>query len=242
MELASSANSVGFFRVAPGCYKVLEPFVSFRTRLWCTLATALYQCFLERFLYRGCCHCGTAHEEVPTLLQEVVTNELRLLCHLVRNEDLLRRIMWLVELEGSNQLGEDTLLLKHLPLIFVEKFLLLMATTIEDNHGSRGNAILLLVQFVLHEGADRSDTCSQSDHDHRGGVFLWELEGATNNGTGHLLIQGHLLDELGTGACLHVTCGFGFPLIDDNSELHSLWAISGIRGDRVDARLDEGQD
>lgn len=82
------------------------------------------------------------------LLQKVVANQLRLLCHLVRNEDLLRRIMWFVEprpatsltrrlwkpvktldsqnklggirrifasmaLEGSNQLGKDTLLFKH---------------------------------------------------------------------------------------------------------------------------------
>ena len=66
-------------------------------------------------------------------------------------------------LEGSHQLCEHALLLEHLPLILVQKLLLFMSTAVEDDHGPGGNAMLLLVQLVLHEGADGSLSVEQKE-------------------------------------------------------------------------------
>mmetsp|Transcript_14990 Transcript_14990/g.35386 ORF Transcript_14990/g.35386 Transcript_14990/m.35386 type:complete len:249 (-) Transcript_14990:4791-5537(-) len=206
-----------------------------------SILAVLHQRRLQCFLHRRRGDSRAAHEEVAALFQEVVTDQLRPLGHLIRNEDLLRRVVGLIELERAHQRTQNAFLLVHLPLVLVEELFLLMPAAVEDHHGSRLDATALLVELVLHEGANGRNARSEANHDHWSDVILRELESTADDRAGHLAAHRHVLDELGACSCLHRTGRLGFPLIDDDRELYCFRAVARIRGDGVDARLDHGE-
>mmetsp|Transcript_56737 Transcript_56737/g.135365 ORF Transcript_56737/g.135365 Transcript_56737/m.135365 type:complete len:351 (-) Transcript_56737:755-1807(-) len=116
-----------------------------------------------------------------------------------------------------------------------------MPAAVEHHHGSRLDTAALLVELVLHEGANRRNARPKTNHDHWSDVVLRELERTADDRTGHLAAHRHVLDELRAGTCLHSTGRLGFPLVDDDRELNRLRAVACVRGDGVDARLDHGE-
>mmetsp|Transcript_22146 Transcript_22146/g.35572 ORF Transcript_22146/g.35572 Transcript_22146/m.35572 type:complete len:262 (-) Transcript_22146:243-1028(-) len=217
-----SLGSVGFLRVAPCVHEVLEPLVCLSLTFGRASLAALEHGSLQSLLHGWSGHCWSAHEEVAALLQKISADECRLLCHLVSHKDHLGWVMRLVELEGTDQSCEHTLALVHLPLLLIEELLFLTTAAVEHNHWPGLDALLLLVELVLHEGANGGNACAEADHDHGRSVVCRELEGAADHGAWDLGADCGPLNELGAGAGFHLSCALGLPLVDDHSELHTV--------------------
>merc|ERR1719221_1510046 len=207
--------SVRLFGVTAILEEILEPCLGLRLAQLSRRRHSRFQGLLNT----GRGHGRAAHGEIAALAKEIVGDELWLLGHLVGDKNHLRRVVGLVELEGTNEFGEHALSLVHSPILLVKELFLLSPAAIKDHHGSRCFALLLLVELVLAEGTDGRDSCSQAHHDHRGRVIGWEFEGTADHGTGHLVADGYPLNESRARTCFHITTSSCLPLVDDDGEI-----------------------
>mmetsp|Transcript_91544 Transcript_91544/g.179310 ORF Transcript_91544/g.179310 Transcript_91544/m.179310 type:complete len:221 (+) Transcript_91544:166-828(+) len=207
-----TALLIRLLRIATAMEEFLQPLLG---TLLAELARPGYG-GLQRLLHGGSRDRRSAHVEEAAHIQQVVGDELRPVRHLVRHKDHLRGVVRLVELEGAHELSKDTLLAEHLPLLLVEQLLLLAAATVKDDHRARGDAYLLLVELVLHEGADGRDARAEADHDHGNGVLLRELEGTDDGRASELAAHGGALDEPRARTGDDAPIAGGLPLVDDD--------------------------
>merc|ERR1712007_350097 len=68
---------------------------------------------------------------LPDLSQQIVRNQFWSFCHFMRDKN---NLLGIIKLESTHQLREHTLFFEVDPILLVEQFLLLSATSVEENH------------------------------------------------------------------------------------------------------------